>query len=195
MIYFDSMNENIKKALMESADLKRQIAEKFIDLIEEAISLICGSLKKSGKILLMGNGGSAADAQHIAAEFIGRFKLERNSLPAIALTTDTSILTSVGNDYGFDQIFARQLESLGRKEDVVIAISTSGNSKNIIEALRLSQRNGLKSIGLLGCNGGEIKELVDLAIVAPSSNTPRIQESHITIGHIICEEVEKELFK
>ncbi len=189
------MLENIKKCLLESADLKRQVADELAKPVEQAINLICDSLKSNKKILLMGNGGSAADAQHMAAELIGRFKLERISIPAIALTTDTSILTSIGNDYGFDRVFARQIESLGCEGDVVIAISTSGNSKNVIDALKLSKKNKMKSIGLLGCGGGEVKLLVDLPIVVPSSNTPRIQETHITIGHIICEEIERELFK
>ena len=185
------MIESIKNSLLESADLKKQIAEEFGEQIEQAINLICASLKKNKKILLMGNGGSAADAQHIAGELIGRYKLERNSIPAISLTTDTSILTAIGNDYGFDQVFARQIESLGCEGDIVIAISTSGNSKNIIEALRVSERNKMKSIGLLGCDGGQIKKIIDIPIVVPSSNTPRIQEAHITIGHIICEEIER----
>lgn len=189
------MLENIKNSLLESSDLKKQIAEESGEIIEQAINLICVSLRNDNKILLMGNGGSAADAQHIAGELIGRFKLERSSIPAIALTTDTSIITAVGNDYGFDRIFARQIESLGCEGDIVIAISTSGNSKNVIEALKISKKNNLKSVGLLGCGGGQIKDLVDIPIVVPSSNTPRIQEAHITIGHIICEEVEGSLFK
>jgi len=189
------MLKNIRKSLLESADLKKQVAEEFGEIIEQAINLIFVSLRNNNKVLLMGNGGSAADAQHIAGELIGRFKLERNSIPAIALTTDTSILTSIGNDYGFDRVFERQIESLGCEGDIVIAISTSGNSKNVIEALKKSKKNKMKSIGLLGSDGGQIKQLVDLPIVVPSSNTPRIQETHITIGHIICEEIEKELFK
>ena len=189
------MLKNIRKSLLESADLKKQVAEEFGEIIEQAINLIFVSLRNNNKVLLMGNGGSAADAQHIAGELIGRFKLERNSIPAIALTTDTSILTSIGNDYGFDRVFERQIESLGCEGDIVIAISTSGNSKNVIEALKKSKKNRMKSIGLLGSGGGQIKQLVDLPIVVPSSNTPRIQETHITIGHIICEEIEKELFK
>jgi D-sedoheptulose 7-phosphate isomerase len=188
------MIENIKNSLAESADLKRIIAEKLSEKIEQAINLIHDSLKKNKKVLLMGNGGSAADAQHLAAEFIGRFKLKRQSIPAISLTTDTSILTAVANDYGFDQVFARQIESLGSEDDILIAISTSGNSKNIIKALELSKEMKMKSIGLLGCDGGEVIKLVDLSILAPSFNTPRIQEAHIAIGHIICEEIEK-MFK
>lgn len=195
MRYPIAMIENIKNSLQESADLKKKIAEEFSERIEQAIDLIGISLKNNKKILLMGNGGSAADAQHIAAEFIGRFKLERKSIPAISLTTDTSILTAIGNDYGFDKVFARQIESLGCEGDIIIAISTSGNSNNIVEALKLCKRSKINSIGLLGNDGGQIKNLVDLAIVVPSSNTARIQEAHITIGHIICEEVEKKLFK
>ncbi len=188
------MIESIKKSLLESADLKRKVAEELAESIEQAIEIICNSLKKNNKVLLMGNGGSAADAQHITAELIGRFKLERDSIPAISLTTDTSILTAIGNDYGFDQVFARQIESLGREDDVVIAISTSGNSKNVIEALKVSKKNKVLSIGLLGSGGGAIKDLVDIPIVVPSSDTPRIQECHITMGHIICDEVEKRVF-
>ncbi len=188
------MLKNIKNCLLESANLKKQVAEEFAEVIQQAINLICASLTNDNKVLLMGNGGSAADAQHIAGELIGRFKLERNSIPAIALTTDTSILTAIGNDYGFDKVFVRQIESLGCEGDIVIAISTSGNSKNVIEALKISKKNKMKSIGLLGCGGGQVKQLVDLPILVPSSNTPRIQEAHITIGHVICEEIEKELF-
>lgn len=188
------MIENIKNSLLESADLKKKIAEVSSGLIEQAINMICGSLKKGKKVLLMGNGGSAGDAQHIAAELIGRFKMERKSIPALSLTTDTSILTAIGNDYGFDQVFARQIESLGCEDDIVIAISTSGNSKNIIEALKQAKKNKVQSIALLGCGGGLVKNLVNLPIVVPSSNTPRIQEAHIAIGHIICEEIEKKLF-
>ena len=189
------MLENIKKSLLESSDLKKQVAQEYSEIIEQAINLICESLRNDKKVLLMGNGGSAADAQHIAGELIGRFKMERSSIPAIALTTDTSIITALGNDYGFDQIFARQIESLGCEGDIVVAISTSGNSKNVIEALKISRKNKMKSIGLLGCGGGLIKQLVDIPIVVPSYNTPRIQEAHIAIGHVICEEIEKKLFK
>ena len=189
------MQSIIKHEFSEHIKVSVETMKSAEKTIETAANLCIESLKKGNKILLFGNGGSAADAQHIAGELIGRFKLERNPIPAIALTTDTSILTSIGNDYGFDRVFERQIESLGCEGDIVIAISTSGNSKNVIEALKISKKNKMKSIGLLGCGGGQIKQLVDLPIVVPSSNTPRIQETHITIGHIICEEIEKELFK
>ncbi len=140
----------------------------------------------------MGNGGSAADCQHIAAELVGRFKSEREGLPAIALTTDTSILTAIGNDYSFNEIFARQIEALANKGDLVIGISTSGNSENVIRGILKAKKIGCYTVGLLGKDGGKLKNLVDLAIIIPSNNTPRIQECHILIGHIACEIVDKE---
>ncbi|MBN18941.1 MAG: phosphoheptose isomerase [Chloroflexi bacterium] len=161
--------------------------------IEESIQKIIECLKNQKKIVLFGNGGSAADAQHIAAEFIGRFKKERNSLPAISLTTDTSIITSISNDYSFDNIFSRQCESLVNSGDVVIAISTSGNSKNIELGIKASKQNGALIIGLLGNNGGMIRELVDIPIIINSTDTPKIQEMHRIIYHIICDLVEKNL--
>ena len=161
--------------------------------IEESIQKIIECLKNQKKIILFGNGGSAADAQHIAAEFIGRFKKERNSLPAISLTTDTSIITSISNDYSFDNIFSRQCESLVNSGDVVIAISTSGNSKNIELGIKASKQNGALIIGLLGNNGGMIRELVDIPIIINSTDTAKIQEMHRIIYHIICDFVEKNL--
>jgi len=181
----------IKESLLESAELKRTVAETMADGIEKAIEAICSDLKSGKKVLLMGNGGSAADAQHIAGELVGRFKKERKAIPAISLSTDTSILTAIGNDYGFEKVFERQIEALGNKGDVVIGISTSGNSENIYRAMKLAKKMGLTTIGLLGNDGGKIKNLSDIALVVPSKNTPRIQETHITIGHIICEGVER----
>ena len=181
----------IKESLLESAELKRTVAETMADGIEKAIEAICSDLKSGKKVLLMGNGGSAADAQHIAGELVGRFKKERKAIPAISLSTDTSILTAIGNDYGFEKVFERQIEALGNKGDVVIGISTSGNSENVYRAMKLAKKMGLTTIGLLGNDGGKIKNLSDIALVVPSKNTPRIQETHITIGHIICEGVER----
>jgi len=181
----------IKESLLESAELKRTVAETMADGIEKAIEAICSALKSGKKVLLMGNGGSAADAQHIAGELVGRFKKERKAIPAISLSTDTSILTAIGNDYGFEKVFERQIEALGNKGDVVIGISTSGNSENVYRAMKLAKKMGLTTIGLLGNDGGKIKNLSDIALVVPSKNTPRIQETHITIGHIICEGVER----
>jgi D-sedoheptulose 7-phosphate isomerase len=161
--------------------------------INNAINLITDSIKNGNKLIIFGNGGSAADAQHIAAELIGRFKLERKSLPAIALTTDSSILTSLGNDYSYDVIFSRQCESLVLKNDVVIGISTSGNSKNVELGMITAQKIGAKTIGLLGNNGGTIKPVSDISIIVNSDDTANIQESHRVIYHIICNLVEKQL--
>jgi D-sedoheptulose 7-phosphate isomerase len=155
--------------------------------------LIINSIKNGNKLIIFGNGGSAADAQHIAAELIGRFKLERKSLPAIALTTDTSILTSLGNDYSYDTIFSRQCESLVLKNDVVIGISTSGNSKNVELGMKTALKKGAKTIGLLGNNGGIIKSVSDISIIVNSVDTANIQESHRVIYHIICNLVESQL--
>lgn len=151
-------------------------------------------LSADNKILIMGNGGSAADAQHFAAELVGRFLLERRPLPAIALTTDTSLLTAVGNDYGFDDIFLRQILALAVPGDVVVGISTSGNSKNVIRALTAASNRGCKTVGLLGGDGGEILSLVDMPLVVPVAETPRIQEVHGLIIHSLCELIEGQLF-
>ena len=161
--------------------------------INNAIKLITDSIKNGNKLIIFGNGGSAADAQHIAAELIGRFKLERKSLPAIALTTDSSILTSLGNDYSYDVIFSRQCESLVLKNDVVMGISTSGNSKNVELGMITAQKMSAKTIGLLGNNGGTIKPVSDISIIVNSKDTANIQESHRVIYHIICNLVEKQL--
>ncbi len=185
--------EQIKNFLNESAALKKIVADTLSNQIQEAIEVIKNSLNNGGKLLLMGNGGSAGDAQHIAAELIGRYKKERKSVPAIALTVDTSILTAIGNDYGYDHVFSRQIEGLAQKEDIVLGISTSGNSKNVIRAIHTAKNIGAQTIGLLGNQGGAVKEIVDIAIVVPSSDTARIQEVHITIGHIICEILEQNL--
>jgi D-sedoheptulose 7-phosphate isomerase len=179
--------DRIKGFLYESAEVKKAVADTLSDKILEAINIARTSYRNGGKMLLMGNGGSAGDAQHIAAEFIGRYKKERKPVAAIALTVDSSILTCVGNDYGYENVFARQVEGLAKKEDVVIAISTSGNSENVIRGVEKAREIGAKTIGLLGKQGGKLKDMVDLAIVVPSSDTARIQEAHITIGHIICE--------
>jgi D-sedoheptulose 7-phosphate isomerase len=148
------------------------------------------TMKCGGKILIMGNGGSAADSQHIAAEIVGRYKKERRGLPAIALTTDTSIITSIGNDYGYDYIFARQIEALCRPEDTVIGITTSGNSKNVVNAIIEANAIGATTIGLTGGTGGKLQELCKFNLVIPSSDTPRIQEAHIFIGHSLCDMLE-----
>ena len=163
--------------------------------IQKSIESIIQCIKNGNKIVLFGNGGSAADAQHIAAELIGRFKLERKSFPAIALTTDTSILTSLGNDYSYDVVFSRQCESLVSKGDIVIGISTSGNSKNVIQGIKAAKQKGAITIGLLGNEGGILKEVTDISMIVNSSITSEIQEVHRVIYHIICKIVEKELAK
>jgi D-sedoheptulose 7-phosphate isomerase len=160
----------------------------------EVVAQVCKlALENGNKILLAGNGGSAADAQHLAAEFVGRYVKHRNSLPAIALTTDTSALTAIANDFGFEHVFSRQLEGLTRQGDVFIAISTSGNSPNIIQAVHTAKAKGITTIGLLGRDGGALQSLVDFPITVPSEVTARIQEMHILIGHMVCEWVEVEI--
>lgn len=161
-----------------------------IKLLEPIASALAGALRAGQKILLCGNGGSAADSQHIAAEFIGRFKRERQSLPALALTTDTSVLTAVGNDYAYEKIFSRQVEGLGQKGDVLIALSTSGNSKNVLEAVKSAKAKGMTTVGLTGAKGGALKGAADYCFQAQSDETPRIQEVHITALHALSEVVE-----
>ena len=163
--------------------------EKIVKLIEK----IKKCLKKGNKILICGNGGSAADAQHIAAEFIVRFNKNRRSLPAIALTTDSSILTAIGNDFGFERVFEKQIEGVGNKGDILIAISTSGNSENIIRAVKKAKKKKMYTVGLLGKKGGILKKIVDLPIIVPSEKTSIIQECHLTIYHFICMAIENEL--
>lgn len=187
------MRAEIAKRLEESARLKTAIAKNMIGDIEAMIKLIITAYKAGGKVVLFGNGGSAADAQHIACELVGRLKLERRALPAIALTTNTSTLTAVANDYGYEAVFSRQAEALVNENDVVIGISTSGHSPNVIKAIKLSKIKGAKTIVLTAGYSSPLAEVADLALMVPSDSTPRIQEAHITIGHIVCELVEKEL--
>lgn len=163
-----------------------------INQINKLGTLIKSALKNNNTIFFMGNGGSAADSQHLAAEFVGRFKKERGALPALALTTDTSIITAIGNDYGFDEIYKRQVQALVKENDIVVGISTSGNSKNIILALIEAKERGAFTVGFIGKDGGEMLEFADLSIVVPSNDTARIQEAHILIGHILCEIAEME---
>ncbi len=185
------MKSSIIGSIEDSIAVKKRVLETLVDKIAEAAEKVADSLGQGGKIVFMGNGGSAADSQHLAAEFVGRFQRERDPLAALALTTDTSILTAIGNDYGFEKVFERQITALVQKEDVVIGISTSGNSENVLRALRRAKELGATTIAFLGCGGGTIKAEVDISITVPSSNTPRVQEAHLTIGHIICEEAEK----
>jgi len=176
------MLKNCLEAHIETAKKMQYLLPK----VNESAKLCIESLKKGGKVLIFGNGGSAADAQHIAAELSGRFKKERKALAGIALTTDTSALTAIGNDYGYEFVFSRQVEALCNKNDIVIGISTSGNSLNVIKAINSAKQIGAKAITLSGKTGGEMKNLGDVNIVIPSNDTPRIQEMHIMVGHMIC---------
>jgi D-sedoheptulose 7-phosphate isomerase len=194
------MSFDVKKffddSLVESSSLKLKIKEILYDDVKKAIDLIVDCFKEGNKLLLCGNGGSAADSQHLATEFVIRLShhLQRPALPAFAITTDSSNLTAGGNDIGFENVFARNVEGLGKKGDLLLVISTSGNSPNLIKAVEMAKLKDMKVIGFLGGTGGKLKEMVDLPIVVPSSSTQRIQEGHITIGHIICESVEHLLF-
>ena len=186
----------IKSQIKESIIVKEQLlnSPSVISVIDEVSEECIKIFKNSGKILLAGNGGSAADSQHISAEFVSRFYFDRPGLPSIALTTDTSALLAIGNDYGFEKVFSRQIEALGNKGDMFIGISTSGNSKNVINALIAANKKGLTTVGLIGKNGGEMEGLCTFCIKVPSDQTPRIQEAHILIGHIICAIVEDTIF-
>jgi D-sedoheptulose 7-phosphate isomerase len=187
------MKDIILNILQQSIEVKDSFIKNNIDLIIKGADMIAMNIASGHKILIFGNGGSAADAQHIAAEFVNRFQIERPPLPALALTTDTSIITSIGNDYHFDEIFAKQVMALGKKDDIAVGISTSGNSKNVIKAINTAKNMELLTIGMTG-NGGKLAECADLVFSVESGTTARIQEAHITLGHILCELVERILF-
>jgi D-sedoheptulose 7-phosphate isomerase len=189
------MKEAIVQIFQESADLKLRFIRQNAELLNQVVKIVVNAFKGGNKVLLFGNGGSAADAQHIAAEFVNRFLIERPPLPAIALTTDTSILTSISNDYGYVDSFSKQIKALGKEGDVAIGISTSGSAANVIKALKVAREMGLKTVGLAGMDGGELSKIVDLAVVVDSQVTARIQEVHITIGHVLCEMVDRMLFQ
>lgn len=190
------MRNIVIEQLNESARVKQKTAELLADAIVGASQIIINAYRRGGKVLLIGNGGSAADAQHIAGELVGRFKLERKALSALALTTNTSILTAIGNDYHYDLVFAREVEAfVNHPADVLVAISTSGNSPNILRAVDVAKSRGISVIGFLGKGGGKLKAMVDVALVVPSDDTQRIQETHITIGHIMCDLIEQTLFR
>ena len=188
------MKETVTKELDDHINIIKSLSKNLSDTIVGTSKTITDCYKDGGKVILIGNGGSASDSQHIAAELVGKFKLDRKSLPAIALTTNTSIITALANDYGYDTVFSRQLESLANDKDVLIVISTSGNSPNILRAVDTAKSKNIKVVGMTGRNGGKLKNMVDILINIPSDDTPRIQEGHITVGHIICGLVEKELF-
>jgi len=189
-----SMKEKIIQVFKESADVKMRFILKNAEALVQAVRIIVEAFKSGNKVLLFGNGGSAADAQHIAAEFVNRFLIERPPLPAIALTTDTSVLTSISNDYGYGDVFAKQVKALGREGDVAMGLSASGMSPNVIKAIKVSKEMGLRTIGLSGADGGDLAKLVDIALLVDSQNVARIQEVHITIGHVLCEMVDQMLF-
>ena len=190
------MKEYVIKELRKSASLIDMIMEdkSLISTIVESSKLCINALENNNKIMLAGNGGSAADSQHIAAELVSRFNFDRPGLPAMALTTDTSILTATGNDYGYEEVFARQIQANGREGDIFIAYSTSGNSPNILKALDIATSEGIKSIGLTGNKGGLMNKSCDYLIAVPASETPKIQEGHAIIGHIICGLIEETIF-
>jgi D-sedoheptulose 7-phosphate isomerase len=188
------MEEAILKAFKESSEVKERFLKENLSKLITAIKLIVEAFEKGNKLFFFGNGGSAADAQHLAAEFVNRYLMERPPLPAIALTTDTSILTSVSNDVAFNEIFSKQLRALGREGDIAIGLSTSGNSPNVIKAIETAKEMGMKTVALTGRDGGKLNKKADISLLVPSSSTPRIQEAHILIGHMLCEMVETRLF-
>lgn len=187
------MRERVKEIILESIQVKEGLLKSDISSILKVSELIIESLKKGGKLLVFGNGGSAGDAQHIAAELVGRFKKDRRALSAIALTVNTSIITALANDFGYEVVFARQIEALAGKNDIALGISTSGKAKNVALGLKQAKKMGLKTVALTGGDGGELIKLADVSLVVPSSVTARIQEAHILIGHIICELIEETL--
>ena len=188
------MQDTIVKIFEESAQIKIKFARENAEKIVEVVQLIAQTFRVGKKVLIFGNGGSAMDASHIAAEFVNRFLMERPPLPAIALNTDVAVLTSISNDYDYSQVFSKQLTALGHEGDVVIGISTSGNSLNVIKAIEVAKKNGMKTVVLTGGTGGKLANMADFTLTVPTKHTPRIQETHITLGHTICQMVDEELF-
>jgi D-sedoheptulose 7-phosphate isomerase len=189
-----SLTARLAQAVAEANQLKNRLVAEQAGQVAAAAHLLAGALQGGGKILLFGNGGSAADAQHLAAEFVNRFQIERPPLAALALTTDTSILTSIANDYDFLEVFAKQIRALGKPGDAAVGFSTSGNSGNVVKALEVARQMGLRTLALSGGDGGAVAAAAELAIVVPSRNTPRVQEVHITVGHVLCDLVDFLLF-
>jgi|SRR5665811_263689 len=187
-------NNSIAEQLRASSDVKLAVMESQIGIIVQIADAICQSLKAGGKAIFFGNGGSAADAQHLASELVGRYKIERPAMNALALTTDTSLITALSNDYDFDQIFVRQVQGMTKSSDVVIGITTSGKSVNVLNALIEASKLGAKTVCFSGMDGGPCADTADISLVVPSNDVPRIQEAHITVGHIICHLVEEEMF-
>lgn len=189
-----SLAARVQEAVAESSRLMSRVAAEQAETVVAAARMVAGVFQAGGKVLLFGNGGSAADAQHLAAEFVNRFRVERPPLAALALTTDTSILTAVANDYDFVEVFAKQIRALGRPGDLAWGISTSGRSFNVVAGLAAARELGLKTLALSGTDGGPVAEQADLALIVPSRNTPRVQEVHITLGHVLCDLVDYLLF-
>jgi D-sedoheptulose 7-phosphate isomerase len=189
------VEDEILSIFTQSTDVKDRFIGESLDSLTAVIRVVARALEEGNKVLLFGNGGSAADAQHIAAEFVNRFSMERPPLPAISLVTDTSVLTSISNDYSFSEVFAKQIKALGTSGDIAIGLSTSGNSVNVLRGFEVAREIGLVTVALAGNNGGRMAETADYALIVPSSQTPRIQEVHIIIAHVICEMVEHLLFK
>jgi D-sedoheptulose 7-phosphate isomerase len=196
MKYTDVFEQCVKQSIKASITVKERLLSSpdFVSTVAKVGEILVDSIEQGNKVLLFGNGGSAADAQHLAAEFVGRFAFDRPALPALALTVNSSCVTAIGNDYGFDLVFSRQIEALGRPGDVAIGISTSGNSPNVLRAVLAAKEKGLCAVALTGCTGGKLKKAVDHCICVPSEETPRIQECHILIGHIISALVEQAIF-
>lgn len=188
-----SLIKQVQQSFQDNIETKRKLMDQQAGLIVRIALEMAKALREGNKILLFGNGGSASDAQHIAAELVGRFAAERPSWPALALTANTSTLTAIGNDYGYEQTFSRQVEGLGKPGDVAVGISTSGKSPNVLKAVQLAKAMGLKTVALTGGRGGPLAGAADLVLIVPSQNTQRIQETHITVGHILCEIIEGEL--
>lgn len=186
--------QRIVHELESSIHTQQRLLAGHLPTLDTLAQLLVRTLQEGNKILLFGNGGSAADSQHIAAELVSKFRRDRRALPAIALTTDTSILTSISNDYSFESVFSRQIEALGQKGDVAIGISTSGNSPNVLEGVRAAKTKGMVTVGFTGEDGGRLRDCVDICFCAPSQSTPRIQEVHITVAHILCELIEQEFY-
>jgi len=191
------MRAKIETAFQESAQVKLQFIqnEENVGKIMEVAKRIIAAYRKGNKVLLFGNGGSACDASHLAAELVNRYKKDREGLPAISLATDMAVITSISNDYDYTDLFSRQIKAIGHKGDIAIAISTSGNSPNVLKAVQVAKEKGLITIGFAGKDGGKLAGLVDYSFIIPSNNTARIQEAHITLGHLLCELIEDEMFK
>lgn len=188
------MRDRIIKIFEESARVQTAFGKENAEKVADVVRLIAQAFREGKKVLLFGNGGSATDASHIAAEFVNRFLMERPPLPAIALNTDAAVMTSISNDYDYSQVFSKQLAALGHEGDIVIALSTSGNSPNVLKAVEVAKKNGMKIIAITGGTGGKLAQSADYSFIVATKHTPRIQETHITLGHTICEMVDEELF-